>query len=136
MDVSDRSHVEMLVQIARLLATLDLDDVLQQTIQLTTQTVGAARGTFFLLDAQGESLQRFISAQAYDAETREIVSRRVLEQGLAGWVMMNQQSALIEDTLTDPRWVVLGRRKRARARALGAVRAILCGRRAARRDDA
>ncbi|PJF33221.1 MAG: hypothetical protein CUN49_19110, partial [Candidatus Thermofonsia Clade 1 bacterium] len=49
MDASDRSHVEMLVQIARLLATLDLDEVLRQTITLTTQTVGAARGTFFLL---------------------------------------------------------------------------------------
>jgi signal transduction histidine kinase len=121
MDVSDRSHVEMLVQIARLLATLDLDDVLQQTIQLTTQTVGAARGTFFLLDRQGESLQRFISARPYDAETREIVSRRVLEQGLAGWVMMNQQSALIEDTLTDPRWVVLDAEKE-RTR----VRSVLC----------
>ncbi len=111
----------MLLQIARLLTTLDLDDVLQQTIQLTTQTVGAARGTFFLLDEQGESLQRFISAQAYDAETREIVSRRVLEQGLAGWVMANQQSALIEDTLTDPRWVVLDAEKE-RAR----VRSVLC----------
>jgi len=111
----------MLLQIARLLTTLDLDDVLQQTIQLTTQTVGAARGTFFLLDEQGESLQGFISAQAYDAETREIVSRRVLEQGLAGWVMANQQSALIEDTLTDPRWVVLDAEKE-RAR----VRSVLC----------
>lgn len=49
MDVSDRSQVEMLVQIARLLATLDLDEVLWQTIDLTTKTVGAARGTFFLV---------------------------------------------------------------------------------------
>ncbi|MDW8298362.1 MAG: ATP-binding protein [Anaerolineae bacterium] len=101
----------MLVQIARLLATLDLDDVLWQTIDLTTRTVGAARGTFFLLDEQGETLQRFISAQEYDAETRQIVSRRVLEQGLAGWVMFHGQSALIEDTLTDARWVVLDAEK-------------------------
>lgn len=121
MDASDRAHLEMLVQIARLLATLDLDDVLQQTIQLTTQTVGAARGTFFLLDEQGETLQRFISAQEYDETMREVVSRRVLEQGLAGWVMVNRQSALIEDTLSDPRWVVLDAEKE-RAR----VRSALC----------
>lgn len=121
MEVSDRSHVEMLVQIARLLATLDLDDVLWQTIDLTTRTVGAARGTFFLLDEQGETLQRFISAQNYDAETRQIVSRRVLEQGLAGWVMFHRQSALIEDTLTDPRWVILDAEKE-----LERVRSVLC----------
>jgi PAS domain S-box-containing protein len=111
----------MLVQIAQLLATLDLDEVLRQTITLTTQTVGAARGTFFLLDENGETLQRFISAQHYDAETREIVSRRVLERGLAGWVMVNRQSALIEDTLTDPRWVVLDAE-----RELERVRSALC----------
>ncbi len=121
MNVSDKSHVEMLVQIARLLATLDLDDVLWQTINLTTQTVGAARGTFFLLDEHGETLQRFIAAQNYDPETRQIVSRRILEQGLAGWVMAHQQSALIDDTATDPRWVVLDAEKE-----LLRVRSVLC----------
>lgn len=121
MDVSDRSQVEMLVQIARLLATLDLDEVLWQTIDLTTKTVGAARGTFFLWDEQGEGLQRFISAQHYDPEMQEAVSRRVLEHGLAGWVMLHRQSALIEDTLSDPRWVVLDAEKE-----LMRVRSVLC----------
>lgn len=111
----------MLVQIAQLLATLDLDAVLWQTIDLATKTVGAARGTFFLWDEQGETLQRFISAQDYDAEARQIVSRRVLEQGLAGWVMHHQQSALIEDTLTDARWVILDAEKE-----LQRVRSVLC----------
>jgi signal transduction histidine kinase len=107
--MSDKTenYLQMLLQIAHRLTTIDLDEVLSETIKLTTETVGAARGTFFLFDEDRDTLQRFIAAQNYDQEARSIVSRTILGQGLAGWVMQNRQSALIRDTLNDPRWIVL-----------------------------
>jgi PAS domain S-box-containing protein len=105
--IDQTRQLEMLVQIAQLLSTLDLDAVLGQILKLTTDTVGAARGSFFLLDEEGLSLQRFIAARNLPPERKETVSQHVLQHGLAGWVKQNRQSALVEDTRTDPRWLTL-----------------------------
>jgi PAS domain S-box-containing protein len=106
-DSDHTRHLEMLVQIAELLSTLDLDQVLTQIIGLTTDTTGAARGSFFLLDEEGLSLQRFIAARNLPSESKAVVSRYVLERGLAGWVITNRRSALVTDTRADDRWITL-----------------------------
>jgi two-component system, OmpR family, phosphate regulon sensor histidine kinase PhoR len=77
------------------------------TLKLTTDVVGAAKGSLLLLDAQGRTLQRWITARDMDERTQMLVARRVLEGGLAGWVVAHKQAALILDTLTDARWVKL-----------------------------
>src|SRR5436190_5953070 len=108
-------QLEVLVQVAQLIATLDLDEVLQQTLKLTTEVVGAQKGSFFLLDEQGRTLQRFIAARDMDSERKQEVSLRVLEHGLAGWAIANKQAAIIFDTATDERWVVLDDELRVRS---------------------
>jgi PAS domain S-box-containing protein len=105
--IDQTRQLEMLVQIAQLLSTLDLDTVLGQILKLTTDTVGATRGSFFLLDEEGRSLQRFIAARNLPPEKKETVSQHVLKHGLAGWVKQNRKSALVEDTHTDTRWLTL-----------------------------
>lgn len=106
-DADPTRQIEMLVRIAQLLATLDLDEVLLKIIQLTTDTVGAARGSFFLLDEQGNAVQRFIAARNLDPKMKPEVSNRVLGAGLAGWVLANKQAAIVDDTLSDGRWIRL-----------------------------
>jgi signal transduction histidine kinase len=108
-------QLEVLVQIAQLIATLDLDEVLQETIKLTTEVVGATKGSFFLLDEQGRTLQRFIAARDIDPQSKPAVSHLVLEGGLAGWVLANKHAALLNDTTQDPRWVNLGDEGRVRS---------------------
>jgi len=100
-------QLEMFVQIAQVLVTLDLDEVLLRIIKLTTDTVNAARGSFFLMDEQGNNLQRFIAARNLDPQMKQAVSDRVLRSGLAGWVIANLQPAIVVDTFTDERWVTL-----------------------------
>jgi signal transduction histidine kinase len=97
----------MLVHIAQLLTTLDLDEVLMQIISLTTNTVGAARGSFFLWDEDGRALQRFIAARHLPTQVRQTVSERIMRSGLAGWVVENKTPAIVDDTLVDPRWITL-----------------------------
>ncbi|CAG1006536.1 MAG: GAF domain-containing protein [Anaerolinea sp.] len=98
---------EMLIQITRLLSTLDLDQVLTTIIRLTTDTVGAAQGSFFLIDETGDKLQRFISAREIAPEKKAVVSSTILKGGLASWVIANRRAALVEDTVSDPRWMKL-----------------------------
>lgn len=105
-------QLEVLVRVSSLLSTLDLDRVLNEVVRLTTEVVGASKGSFFLLDESGEAggtvaLQRFLAARNYDPEMKQYVSARVLTEGLAHWVLTEKDAAVVEDTLTDPRWVTL-----------------------------
>src|SRR3954452_454954 len=108
-------QLEDLVQVAQLITTLDLDQVLLHTLKLTTEVVGAQEGSFFLLDEQGRTLQRFIAARDMDPQRKQVVSHRVLEDGLAGWAIVNKQAALILDTASDDRWIVLDDELRVRS---------------------
>lgn len=100
-------HLEALDRVAHLLTTLDLDYVLSEVIKITTDVTGASEGSFFLFDDEGNSLQRFVAARDLDPEDRSLVSHRVLETGLAGWVLTHKQGAVVQDTATDGRWVLL-----------------------------
>src|SRR5579864_3801576 len=91
MPITSQSHtpqqLDVLVRVSQMLSTLDLDAVLSSVVSLTTEVVGASRGTFFLFDEQGGNLtlQRFLAARNYNPDMREYVSERVLSEGLAGW---------------------------------------------------
>ena len=102
-------QLEVLVRVSSLLSTLDLDRVLDEVVRLTTEVVGATRGSFFLFNEQQEHLtvQRFLAARNYDPDMKEYVSRRILNEGLAHWVLNARDAAIVEDTLTDSRWITL-----------------------------
>lgn len=100
-------QLEALVQVSQLIGTPDLDEVLLQTLNLTREVVDAARGSFFLLDNQRRSIQRFIAARDMDPYRKKIVGHRVLDEGLAGWVIRNKQGVIVDDTAGDDRWLIL-----------------------------
>ena len=106
-EISSTRQLEVLVQVSQLIATLDLDEVLLQTLKLTTETVGASKGSVFLLDEQGRTLQRFIAARDMDPHKKSVVSHQVLDGGLARWVIDHKQGVIVDDTAEDPRWLVL-----------------------------
>jgi PAS domain S-box-containing protein len=108
-------QLEVLFQVAQLITTLDLDEVLNETLNLTTGVVGATKGSFFLLDSDGK-LQRFISARNIaDTTKKQAVSHWVLEGGLAGWVLANGEGAIVNDTTQDERWITLDDLQRVRS---------------------
>src|SRR5258708_40322064 len=84
-------QLEVLIQVAPLIETLDLDEVLLQTLKLTTEVVGASTGSFFLLNEESNTIQRFISARELDLHQKSEVSRSILEAGLAGWVFAHKE---------------------------------------------
>ncbi|NJL93899.1 MAG: GAF domain-containing protein [Anaerolineae bacterium] len=97
-------ELRTLVQVAQLVNTIDLDYVLAAMLQITTESVGARKGSFFLLDPQGMPIQRFLTQRNLPPEVSREVARDVAEKGLAGWCIRHQMSAIVTDILQDERW--------------------------------
>ena len=90
---------------AELSSSLDVDRVLERTLALTSELIGAAHACVLLLSQEDDSLQ----LRASFGERGPGSLQTVLEppEGLPGWVMSNNQSVLIDDLSQDTRWKVL-----------------------------
>ncbi len=83
-------------------STLDLEQILSVLLERTRQAVGAEACSVALLD---ESHKELVFRQAAGGASQDVVGLRLTPgQGVAGWVVEHQQSALILDAATDPRF--------------------------------
>ena len=101
-----RTSLELLLNISReLSASLDLPRVLERVLSLSTESVGAERGSLIVLNPVGEPLAAAIvvKGQLHRPSTGEMAD--ILDHGLAGWVVDQRQPVLISDTSKDSRWV-------------------------------
>ncbi|CAG0986231.1 partial Sensor histidine kinase ResE, partial [Anaerolineae bacterium] len=104
--------LDLLAETSQLLTMLDRDRLLERVIQLTVRSLGAEKASLLLHpDHTEEWNQVFIKhtngsskVQRYDQEQSLHFARRVLDRGLAGWVVRHKQGAVIEDTEQDERW--------------------------------
>jgi PAS domain S-box-containing protein len=88
-------------------ASLDLDRALNRTLALLNEAIGAEQGTIMLLHAE-DNLLHYRAGYGYLSNKTESTSRGFtlrVGEGLAGWVVQNRESVLINDLYTDPRWV-------------------------------
>ena len=88
-----------------LASSLDLRTVLGRVLILSTEYVGAERGTLIVLDDHQRPIE---AAIVYNHELLPYTFQQALalvEQGLAGWVMRSKQAALLTDTSQDERWL-------------------------------
>ncbi len=101
-----RASLELLYNVSReLTSALDLHTVLERVLFLSTSNVGAERGTVIVMDEHQRPVD---AAMVYEnrlvPHTVEQL-KTTLEQGLAGWVVRQRQSALVRDTSQDTRWL-------------------------------
>lgn len=100
------NSLSLLYEIGRqLVSTLDLEQVLSRVLKHSVEFVGAERGMLIVLD---EECEPALAAIVYQGRllpySREEISS-ILHQGLAGWVLRNQEVALVPDTSQDERWL-------------------------------
>ncbi|MBN1965031.1 MAG: GAF domain-containing protein [Anaerolineae bacterium] len=112
-------EINILFDVANLLTSLDLDDVLGKTLELLREAVGAERGSFFVFQENSDNAQRYITRRDLPPEHSQFVIQKVLDMGLAGWVFRHKEGAIVPNTLEDDRWVVL-------PDDLSPVRSVLC----------
>lgn len=102
-----RASLELLYVISReIAAALDLRTVLQRVLYLSMKNVGAISGSIIVLDENGQPVESAIitGSQYYGETTQQL--RVTYERGLAGWVVRNNQAALVPDTSKDDRWLL------------------------------
>jgi sigma-B regulation protein RsbU (phosphoserine phosphatase) len=84
-----------------------LQATLQNTVDLTAEISGAEKGSLFLLDAAGVVTDCIIMRESASHQERLQLIGRILNQGLAGWVVKHRTVGLVQDTRTDNRWLEL-----------------------------
>lgn len=93
-------QVELLLEVSRRMAAFDtLDEILSALVEVTTEELGAERGTLFLNDPETNEL---FSRVAQGDIQREI--RFLNHTGIAGHVFTTGEPLLITDAYADPRF--------------------------------
>jgi signal transduction histidine kinase/DNA-binding response OmpR family regulator len=105
---TERRRMERLIEAGRaLLSTLDLDSVLQRVIQ-TAMAEMDAESTSVWLRGSGDGLTCQAAIGSADQEhpdaKRLLGTRLGPGLGIAGWVLLEQHSALVTDVQSDPRF--------------------------------
>jgi two-component system, NtrC family, sensor histidine kinase KinB len=102
----ERHHLEVIYLVSRELARhLDISGVLTRTLEVLVEALNASGGSVAVL---GEGVNVIDAAVAVGGEIIPHAMAQlspVMRQGLAGWVLNNGRSAMVEDTQTDPRWI-------------------------------
>ncbi len=105
--VAERNKTALLYRISReLSAELDLDSLLSRILELTIDSVGASRGSIILLDEWGRALRNIFTQRGKSATVTETVWERIVQAGVAGWVIEHLEGTIVADAQEDPRWVV------------------------------
>jgi len=101
---------QSLLRIMReLSASLDLDQVLNQTLVILNETIGAEQSTILLANHE-EGVFYYRASVGYDHSVPPggQLSSLKLDEGLAGWVVQHRRSTLVGDVRADERWVPIG----------------------------
>jgi PAS domain S-box-containing protein len=106
--MSGAQRLQLLYKIGQELnSSRDIHEVISRILTLATTHVQADKGSILLFDSQGEVSHRILVRRDRSPEFANQVVKDVLEQGLAGWVIREQQGALVSDIRDDPRWLIL-----------------------------
>lgn len=91
-------EVELLLDISRKMSAIDsLDTVLNVLVEMTTEELGAERGTLFLNDPETSELYSRVAMGNFKHEIRILNS-----SGIAGYVFSSGEGVLIHDAYADP----------------------------------
>lgn len=102
----EQDRTQLLYRIAsELVASLDIDRVLNKALALLRDAVGADRGSILLLDnSTGHLYYRAAIGSDYAVPPGGVRSTLSRNEGLIGWVLKSGESVLIDNVLDDPRW--------------------------------
>ncbi|MBN2388354.1 MAG: GAF domain-containing protein [Anaerolineales bacterium] len=90
-------------------ASLDLDRALNRTLALLNDAIGAEQGSILMVNPEDNTIQ-YRAGYGYVTPVMTEGARPTtlkVGEGLAGWVIKNRQSVLLDDVLKDKRWVKL-----------------------------
>jgi PAS domain S-box-containing protein len=105
----EHNRTETLLRImTELSSSLDFESILQRTLEVLTEVIGASHATCMVLQPGNKKL-RHLATVGYSNPVPPggMPSALNINQGLVGWIVSNRQSVLIDDVLKDRRWMQL-----------------------------
>ncbi|HSH00963.1 MAG TPA: adenylate/guanylate cyclase domain-containing protein [Anaerolineae bacterium] len=104
----ERNRLEFLYDITRATNTqLDINQMMKEIITRARQSVEAKKGSIFLIDENHTVTTKFLVRANDEVDVSSNVTEEVMQHGLAGWLINNNQGDIIYDTADDERWIVL-----------------------------
>ncbi len=120
--LQERQRLTTLYEIASEIAaaTLDLDRVLNRTLEALSEAIGASSGIVLAIDDISDMLY-VIAQRGLDVSDESERLQLRQNEGLAGWVIQHRQGVVINDVQNDPRWISVSERDRAPRSAIAAL---------------
>jgi PAS domain S-box-containing protein len=106
--LAQKQLFENLVAVAR--ATTErptLEATLRNVLNVSMGLTEAERGSIFLLGKDNEVTHSILTRTDSTSQEHYYLVENAMKRGLAGWVLKNNQPALIDDVLQDDRWLML-----------------------------
>ena len=105
----EHQRTETLLRImTELSSSLDFEQILQRTLEVLNEVIGASHATCMVLETDNRKL-RHLATVGYSTPVPPggMPSALNINQGLVGWIIANRKSVLINDVLEDDRWIQL-----------------------------
>ena len=101
----ERARLAILYQISRELASREpLEALLPRLLRRTVDNLAAHSGSLLVFDSAGRLAHSALIIEGAPRPTQHERVQALLDHGLAGWVLRQQQAVLIPNTAADPRW--------------------------------
>jgi PAS domain S-box-containing protein len=103
----ERDRVQTLYRVtSELAASLDLDRVLNRSLSLICEAVGAPQASILLVDPESENLvHRAALGRRKPLPRGGVKTKYRLGVGLGGWILQTLSPAIIPNVAKDPRWL-------------------------------
>ncbi len=105
----EHQRTETLLRITtELSSSLDFERILQRTLDVLNEVIGASHATCMILQSDNRKL-RHVATVGYSMPIPPggMPSALNINQGLVGWIIANRKPVLINDVLEDERWIQL-----------------------------
>jgi PAS domain S-box-containing protein len=108
LSIEHQRNETLLRILTQLSSSLDFEKILQRTLEVLNEVIGASHATCMVLQSDNRKLKH-IATVGYSTPVPPGGMPSVLNinQGLVGWIIANRKSVLIDDVLEDKRWIQL-----------------------------
>lgn len=105
---NQKALFEGLVTVARAaVARPSLRETLYNVLHAAMALTGADQGSMLLLAEDGSVVQMLQIPDFDPPDQAQAFMQPIMQEGLAGWAVRERQVALVVDTRTDPRWLMV-----------------------------
>jgi two-component system, cell cycle sensor histidine kinase PleC len=106
--MAERNKIDVLYRIQQqVTSSLDVDQVVRDTIITMVEVLDATQGSVIVSDHDGDVWRKILARRNRDEREESFVTRKIIEEGLAGVAIRTGTPQILDDTATDDRWIRL-----------------------------